>query len=212
MDIDPARVVGAVTREVTSRMHEGAMAKVAVASRVYDTDPDDLWDAITSAERIPRWFLPITGELRLGGRYQLEGNAGGAITRCDPPRHLALTWEFGGQTSWVEVRLYAEGKATRLELEHIAHVPEEFWGAYGPGAVGVGWDLSLMGLELYLRTGQPNDPKAAEAWVVGTPAGRELVKLASEAWGRAAVAGGDDPAAAAAAVLRTIGFYTGTGG
>ena len=25
----------------------------------------------------PRWFLPISGELRLGGRYQLTGNAGG---------------------------------------------------------------------------------------------------------------------------------------
>ena len=35
----------------------------------------------------------------------MHGNAGGEIKACDPPRHLALTWEFGGQTSWVDVQL-----------------------------------------------------------------------------------------------------------
>jgi uncharacterized protein YndB with AHSA1/START domain len=43
---------------------------------------------------IPRWFLPIAGDLRLGGRFQLEGNAGGEITECRPPRRLAVTWEL----------------------------------------------------------------------------------------------------------------------
>ena len=57
-------------------------------SAVYDTTLDDLWDACTNAERIPRWFLPVSGELRDGGRYQLEGNAGGTIERCDPPTRL----------------------------------------------------------------------------------------------------------------------------
>lgn len=41
-----------------------------------------MWDACTDPERIPRWFLPISGDLRLNGRYQLEGNAGGAITEA----------------------------------------------------------------------------------------------------------------------------------
>jgi uncharacterized protein YndB with AHSA1/START domain len=209
MQIDPARVVGAVTREVASRMHEGQMARVAVATRAYDTDPADLWDAITSAERIPRWFMPISGELRLGGRYQLEGNAGGTITGCEPPEHLALTWEFGGQTSWVDVRLHAEGEGTRLVLEHVAHVPEEWWDQYGPGATGVGWDLALMGLELYLASGVPNDPKAAEAWLTGTPEGRGLVRRMSEAWVGASIASGTDAAAARAAGDRTTAFYTG---
>ena len=30
---------------------------------------------------------------------------------------------------------------TRLELEHIAHVDDERWAEFGPGAVGIGWDL-----------------------------------------------------------------------
>jgi hypothetical protein len=42
-------------------------------SQSYDTDQDDLWDAVTNIERIPRWFLPISGDLKVGGSYQLEG-------------------------------------------------------------------------------------------------------------------------------------------
>ncbi len=50
---------------------------MVVARRRYAGAVDEVWDALTNPERIPRWFLPISGELRLGGRYQLTGNAGG---------------------------------------------------------------------------------------------------------------------------------------
>src|SRR5436190_19146572 len=103
MNIDVAGQVGAIVREVQSRQHEGREARVVIASRRFDTSLEDLWDALTSAERIPRWFLPISGELKLGGRYQLQGNAGGTITGCEPPRRLDLTWEFGGGVTWVSV-------------------------------------------------------------------------------------------------------------
>jgi uncharacterized protein YndB with AHSA1/START domain len=56
----------------------------------------------TNPERIPRWFLPVSGELKEGGRYQLEGNAGGTITRCDPPHGFDATWEMGSDMSWIE--------------------------------------------------------------------------------------------------------------
>jgi len=69
----------------------------------------------------PDGFCSITGDLRLGGRYQLKGNAGGEISRCEPPRLLAVTWEFGGEVSWLTVRLSEPAKAmTLLELEHVA--------------------------------------------------------------------------------------------
>ena len=74
---DIADLIGAVNREVSQRDHEGRPARVVVASRTYRTTREDLWDAVTNPGRIPRWFLPISGELRLGGRYQLQGNAGG---------------------------------------------------------------------------------------------------------------------------------------
>ncbi|MFV8751841.1 SRPBCC family protein [Nannocystaceae bacterium ST9] len=210
MQIDITRHIGAITRAIESREHEGQPARVLVATRTYDTDPEDLWDALTSAERIPRWFLPITGELRLGGRYQLEGNAGGEITRCDPPHHLALTWEFGGGVSWVEVRLSAAAEGTLLELEHIAHVGGDLWDQFGPGAVGVGWDLTLMGLDLHLSTGAANDPKLFAQWMASAE-GREFVERSSEGWCLASIAAGTGEAAARAAADRTTAFYTGGG-
>src|SRR5262245_30304673 len=188
MKIDVASQIGAVTREVSSRQYNGRAARVVVASRSYNTNMEDVWDAITSAERIQRWFLPVSGDLRLGGRYQLEGNAGGEITRCEPPRHLALTWEYGGQVSWVNVQLVEDPKgATILELEHIAHVTDDLWEQYGPGAVGVGWDLALLGLGEHLSTGAAIDPQEAATWPTSGE-GKEFVRRSSQDWGRASIA------------------------
>ena len=64
MSIDVPSLIGAVNREVRDVEREGRTARVVVASRTYDTSVEDLWDAITTAERIPRWFLPIEGDLR----------------------------------------------------------------------------------------------------------------------------------------------------
>jgi uncharacterized protein YndB with AHSA1/START domain len=110
---------------------------------------------VTNRERIPRWFMPIEGELRLGGRYQFKGNAGGSITRCEPPEALDVTWEFMGGMSWVTVRLEPESEGMRLTIEHIVHASDvdEHWKQYGPGAAGVGWELSLLGLGLHIASG-----------------------------------------------------------
>jgi uncharacterized protein YndB with AHSA1/START domain len=210
MQIDVASYIGAVTREVVGREHEGAPARVVVASRSYDTTPDDLWDALTSAERIPRWFLPISGDLKLGGRYQLEGNAGGTITVCEPPRRLSVTWEFGGGTTWVNVSLAAKGAGTLLQLEHIALIAggEPFWDQFGPGAVGVGWDLTLMGLALHLASGAAVDPAEVAAWSASDE-GKSFAAQSSDDWRRASIAYGTDEAAANAAAEQTTKFYQG---
>jgi len=209
MQFDVARQIGAVTRVVENRTHDGRPARVVIATRSYDTTVDDLWDALTSKERIPRWFLPVSGELRLGGRYQLQGNAGGTITRCEPPRVVAMTWEFGGQVSWVEVRLEPtpDGRA-HLELEHVAHVPEELWGEYGPGAVGVGWDTALLGLARHIETKVAVDPREAMAWL-SSDNGKEFVRGSSDDWCRASIAAGTEAGAANAAAARTVAAYTG---
>lgn len=66
-----------------------------VIRRHYKAEREDVWDAITTPERLVRWFLPISGDLRPGGRYQLEGNAGGEVVRCERPSEIGLTWEMG---------------------------------------------------------------------------------------------------------------------
>src|SRR5262249_53577559 len=95
MTIDPVTTAGLVAREVRAGSREGAPRKIVIARRTSPTGRADLWDALTNPERIPRWFLPVSGELKVGGRYQLEGNAGGVVERCDEPELFAVTWEFG---------------------------------------------------------------------------------------------------------------------
>lgn len=204
--------LGVVTRAVKTVDRDGRPATAVVAVRSYDTGIDDLWDALTSAERIPRWFMPIEGDLRLGGRYQLKGNAGGTITICEPPWHLAVTWEYAGEVSWVDVHLAAEGAdRTQLTLEHVAHVPKEFWDQFGPGAVGVGWDLGLMGLALHIETGAANPPEESEAWMASDD-GKGFVRASSDSWREAVIADGAEAEWAHAAAERTRKFYTGEPG
>ncbi len=212
MMIDVDHQISAVERTVGDRVLAAGTARVLTASQTYAATVEELWDACTSAERIPRWFLPVSGDLRIGGRYQIEGNASGTIERCDPPRSFAATWEYGPEVSWIEVRLEPEGEdRTRFTLEHVAHVDDERWLQFGPGAVGVGWDLALMGLHLHLATGAANDPAESAAWM-GTPEGAAFVTRSSRGWADASIAAGTDEAEARAAQDATTAFYTGTGG
>jgi uncharacterized protein YndB with AHSA1/START domain len=206
-----ANVLANEVRRVENREHLGKPAFVAIAGRTYDTTVEDLWDALTTAERLARWF-PVEGDLELGGRYRIEGNASGTIERCEPPRALDVTWEMGPTTSWVSVRLAPDGERARLTLEHIAHreaVGEEFLAQFGPGAVGIGWDLALRALELHMADPDSAlDRAEAEAWVL-SPEGNAFVRTSGEAWGAAHAESGEDPAEARAKAERTIGFYTG---
>ena len=85
---DPISELDAVQRSVDSAPVAGGEARVVRLSRTYDAPIADVWDALTNAERISRWFLPISGDLHVGGHYQLEGNAGGEILECDEPNRL----------------------------------------------------------------------------------------------------------------------------
>ena len=158
MIIDIAKQIGAISREV-SRQHTASGETVAVTlHRRYDADQADVWQAITDPDRVRRWFLPLTGDLREGGHFQLEGNASGDIMTCQPPRHLMVT--FGGESSIVDVQLSGEGQQTLLKLTHS--VPIELAGS-GAGAlyVGPGWDGALLGLALHFAGEVIADPVAA---------------------------------------------------
>ena len=200
--------IGAVSRGISSREHQGRAARVLTAEQTYPAAVEDVWDAITNPERLPRWFLPVQGDLRVGGRYQLVGNAGGTIERCDAPHSLAVTWEYGDEVSWVVVTLTARDDETTMLLEHVAHVDDERWRHYGPGAVGVGWDLALMGLTHHVTTGATIDPEEGAAWATTTE-GVGFVERVSEAWAEASAAAGTDAGEARLAGRRTTAFYTG---
>lgn len=118
------QVFGAEERQVKSLEHEGKRAHATVSTRTYATTVEELWEAISNPERLARFFAPVRGEFRPGGRYQIEGNAEGTIERCDPREALDLSWEFAGTTSWVRIRLAPVEGGARLRLEHLAHETE----------------------------------------------------------------------------------------
>jgi uncharacterized protein YndB with AHSA1/START domain len=207
--IDVIQHINSVRREVGTRVLESGTAHTVTVSQTYNATVDDLWDACTNPERIPRWFLPISGDLRLGGRFQFEGNAGGIIEKCDPPNSFAATWEFGGGVTWIEVRLTAEpnGRA-RFTLEHTGHVEDAHWAEFGPGAVGVGWDMGLLGLAKHLDAPDAAViPADVMAWLTSDE-GKELVRLSSEGWCAANIAAGTPEADARGARDRTTAAYT----
>ncbi|SFS11664.1 Uncharacterized conserved protein YndB, AHSA1/START domain [Agrococcus baldri] len=218
--VDVLGQLGAVSRGVRSEVIDGEPSSVQTLEQTYPSPIADVWDAVTDPERIARWFMPVSGELRLGGRYQLEGNAGGEVLECEPPAgdsaRYRVTWEFGGGVTWLTVRLAAAGEGTRLELEHVARdadVPAEMGEMFGPGATGVGWDGGLLGLALHLadQPGAGLKPDELEAWAASDE-GKAFYRGAADAWGAASVANGTEAAAAQRQADATFGFYTGTAG
>ena len=207
--VDPKVALGAVVREVRRIEKNGKPAHVVVASRAYDASAEEVWDALTKPERIARWFAPVSGELKLGGRYRIEGNAGGTIETCEPAKTISLTWEFAGGVSWLTVSLSSSGKRTRVVLEHT--VPEDdHFKKFGPGAVGLGWDATLYGLELHLADPSKSTREEGMKWM-GSEDGKSFFRASGEDWLRAYLASGADEAHARAVTAQTIAFFTGAG-
>ncbi|OLT16097.1 ATPase [Pseudonocardia sp. CNS-139] len=174
--IEIAEEIRAIGRRVGRVAAESGETVSVTLERTCDAAVEDVWDAITDPERLRRWFLPVSGDLREGGTFQTEGNAGGEILVCDAPKLLRVTW--GGETSVVELRLSPLGdEQTALELQHT--VPIEI-AQSGAGAlyVGPGWDLTLFALGRYAVGVVADDPLAAG----GSPEGIELARQSVLAW------------------------------
>lgn len=207
--IDVDHQINAVRRTVGDTVHDAGEARILTISQAYDTDQADLWDAVTNIERIPRWFLPISGDLTLGGTYQFEGHAGGKILTCNPPENFTATWEYGDNVSWIDVRVTSEGPdRARVVLEHIIAADDDNWREFGPGAVGIGWDSMLLGLTMHLDSGENIDPAFGQQWLA-TEDGRRFLRLSSEDWYTANVGNGADAPTARALADRCLKAYLG---
>jgi hypothetical protein len=90
-----------------------AMARPTYADGQYSADIEDVWDALTTAERINRWLMPISGDLKPGGHYQLRGQRGRRGPRLRaPPRlvagHVWVWWGSPGHGQFQRGRGAAE--------------------------------------------------------------------------------------------------------
>ncbi len=193
-------VIGKAHREVGKTAERAVLIR-----REYAADAADVWAACTDPDRLRRWFLPVSGDLRVGGRYQLEGNAGGEILHCEPPKLLHVTWGMGeGPASQVRLLLTEiDADTTELELTHTGFADPEFWARYGPGSVGAGWDLILLGLERDLAGADLSD---RDAWT-RTQEYAEFVRASTRAWAAAHEAAGASTADARSAAEETLRFF-----
>lgn len=153
MIVDMLAEQDAIRRAVAQGAGETVVVTLA---RTYDADAEDVWDALTDPERLALWFSPVTGDLRVGGEFAVEGNASGEILRCDRPTWLSVT--FGAPESVVDLRVSGAGDRTTLELTHTFPYEASAAEALYPGS---GWDGAFLGLGIYLRGDAIGDPMEA---------------------------------------------------
>ena len=215
--MDVAEKIGAVTRSLRTDEVDGEAYHVQTLGRELRSDLADVWQALTTPERIARWFLPISGDLRPGGDYQLEGNASGTVEECAPPEAGATTATFlvtwGGPTSRLTVRLTSTGDdRTDLEMEHsarVADIPDQMWEQYGPYGTGLGWDAGLLGLALHIESpGTAMTPEEGQQWAASDE-GRAFNRASAVSWTEADIANGTDPADARRRAGATAKLYNG---
>jgi uncharacterized protein YndB with AHSA1/START domain len=135
-------------------------ARVAVFTRTYETTIDDLWQACTDPERLKRWYVPVTGDFRIGGTFQQVNMGSGTIVACEAPSLLKLS--LGGGADEIELRLSpgTEEGTTTLEVQHATTLDSHEIGGEMYDAIfcmGGGYYPRLYALDLYLRGELPDD-------------------------------------------------------
>ena len=83
---------------------------------VLPADRDEVWDALTDAERLEDWFAnDVELDLQPGGDVSFRWSNGeerhAVVTEVDPERRLAFDWEDEGR---VEFTLADDADGTRL--------------------------------------------------------------------------------------------------
>jgi uncharacterized protein YndB with AHSA1/START domain len=142
-------------RRIGRRTIPAGEARSAIMARRYDAPVEDVWSACTDPERLARWFVPVSGDLRQGGSFSLSFGVYGEVLRCQPPRLLTLSWAYEDMpVDEVELRLAADGDgATLVEVEHATVTTTvEFDGRLVDafGNMGSGWEPLLAALELFV--------------------------------------------------------------
>lgn len=140
-------------------------ARVAVFRRRYDAPVDDVWDACTNPDRLRRWYVPVTGELRPGGTFQQAMMGSGVVAACEPPHRLRLVLGGGADEIRLSLTTTADG-STDLELQHATTLDTHRIGGELFDAVfctGGGYYPRLAALDRLLRGTLPDDYHGLDA-------------------------------------------------
>lgn len=117
--------------------------------RTLPAPPAEVWDALTDPARLGAWLAPvIDGRPAPGATYVLQMNdeetATCTVTAWDPPRELALVWDYTGEgRSELSLRLSEVDGQTRLTLRQ-SRIPGD------PVRYSAGWHVHLDRLAAHL--------------------------------------------------------------
>ena len=133
--------------QVLGRIERGSDGDETVAvvfDRHYATTPEDLWQACTDPDRLARWFAPVSGDLRPGGRFTIHFDDADTpqcrVLTCKAPTRLVWEWPVSGVPSVVTAEVAADGEGARLLLRH-----ERLTSAQAAG-YAAGWDTYVRRL------------------------------------------------------------------
>lgn len=170
------------TRILGSLLNAGGQGVVRIEDQ-YDTDAEDLWSALTSPDRLARWYGELDGDLRPGGEFRtyLEDaglHGAGRIEVCEPPQRLRVvstetdeSWRpgDGGLTfnESIEAVLTSQGEKTSLVIE-ARGMPLDKIAFYGAG-----WQIHAEHLAGYL-SGHEIAADDEARWSALVPAYQEL--------------------------------------
>lgn len=207
IDIDAKFELNAVRRQVELVSREDNPGATVSLSRRLAKPVSNIWRKITDPDQLSHWFLPISGQLEPGGHYSLKGNASGTILSCVPNSSIALTWEFAGNMSWMDLAFVATSEEnTDLTIAHTS-LFSPHWDQYGAGATGVGWEMALMGFSHYIL--DPSYAEFDEEAFITSDTGIEFIEGSCKGWAAASIDGGIDSEIAHAAARQTSAFYRG---
>jgi uncharacterized protein YndB with AHSA1/START domain len=128
--------------------------------------PEQIWQALTTAEFSKRYFsgFAVEAELKAGGAFVARApdgsvHIGGEVVECDPPRKLTVTWNVNWPAlveklgpTLVTYLIEPAGDAVKLTLiqSHDRPIDDDILSGGREG-----WPAILSSLKSLLETGQP---------------------------------------------------------
>lgn len=133
--------------------------------RTFAHPPARVWQAITSEEELPQWFVPLPAhlDLRVGGQWSMDEPSPsdnptfqGTIIDFQPGGRIEMTWREGPSSMWFEVEGADDAGTTHLLFGHRLDRDDAVDGRGGE-AIGYGWDEQPCGPGTF-------QPGLAAAW------------------------------------------------
>ncbi len=150
---------------MTREVQQAEPATRAASGEIHlDASPERVWQALTDARELERWF-PLQARVNpgVGGSIWMSwGNEFSEempIEVWDQPRHLRTSWPWGNETVVTDYYLTSEGGGTRLRVVTSGFSDDPRWDAWIEGTQR-GWAFELRSLKHYMERKEGQDRRA----------------------------------------------------